>query len=140
MDNSNFADRSAGNDLAISYKNNQKLPCKYLTKGIRNMHRTVTALIAPLLLTGAASASGPGENHATGNNFLANSVLTYEVFEASIEHVDLEGCPVDFDADANFCRTTLASDLAHVFVFSYDGAQPLLAVKSYELTDGFLPF
>ena len=35
---------------------------------------------------------------------------------------------------------TLAADLAHVFVFALDGAQPLLAVKSYELGDGFLPF
>jgi hypothetical protein len=35
---------------------------------------------------------------------------------------------------------TLAADMAHVFVFHYDGDQPLLAVKSYPLDDGCLPF
>ncbi len=104
------------------------------------MHRTVFPLITTLALSSAAMASGPGETHHTGSNYLANGALTYDVFEASIEHVDLATCPVDFDSDANFCRMTLAAEMAHVFVFSYDGAQPLLAVKSYELGDGFLPF
>lgn len=103
------------------------------------MYRTVTPFLATLALTGAALASGPGETHHDGTAYLANG-LTYEIFETAIEHVDLEGCPAEFDADANFCRMTLAADLAHVFVFSYDGDQPLLAVKSYELGDGFLPF
>lgn len=103
------------------------------------MFRTVTLFLAALALTSAVAASGPGETHHDGTAYLSNG-LTYEIFETTIEHVDLEGCPADFDATANFCRMTLASDLAHVFVFSYDGSQPLLAVKSYELTDGFLPF
>lgn len=105
------------------------------------MYGTVikTACVAACIGTMAA-ASGPGETHHDGTSYLAQGVMTYEIFEASVEHVDLMGCPADFDADANFCRMTLASDLAHVFVFSYDGNQPLLAVKSYELGDGFLPF
>ena len=72
--------------------------------------------------------------------YLENSVFTYEVYEASVTHTDLEGCPVEFDTEQVFCRLTLANDMAHVFVFSYDGDQPLLAVKSYELGDSFLPF
>lgn len=104
------------------------------------MHRTVAPLFATLAFASTAAASGPGETHHGGTSYLENGVLTYAVFEASIEHVDLEGCPADFDPDANFCRMTLASDLAHVFVFSYEGDQPLLAVKNYELGDGFLPF
>lgn len=104
------------------------------------MSRTVTPLLATLLLAAPAWASGPGETHHTGTSYLANGVFTYEAFETSVEHVDLEGCPVEFDAEANFCRMTLAADMAHVFVFAYDGDQPLLAVKAYELDDGFLPF
>ena len=50
------------------------------------------------------------------------------------------GHGAEFDPDAVFCRMTLAADMAHVFVFHYDGDQPLLAVKSYALDDGFLPF
>lgn len=96
--------------------------------------------LASGLLATAAAASGPGETHAGGTAYLANGQFTYEVFEASVEHVDLEGCPAEFDTDKVFCRMTLAADLAHVFVFALDGAQPLLAVKSYELGDGFLPF
>jgi hypothetical protein len=35
---------------------------------------------------------------------------------------------------------TLAAEMAHVFVVSHDGAQPLPAVKSHEIGDGVLPF
>ena len=99
-----------------------------------------SALFLTLFAVGAASASGPGENHQGGTGYLANGTLTYEIFETSVEHVDLAGCPADFDTDVVFCRMTLAADLAHVFVFAYADNQPLLAVKSYELDDGFLPF
>lgn len=95
---------------------------------------------AALLTATIAAASGPGECHPNGPLYLPRGALTYDVFEMVIEHVDLEGCPAEFDPEAVFCRMTLANDLAHVMVFSYDGDQPLIAVKSYELTDGFLPF
>lgn len=96
---------------------------------------TTLALLAP-----AALASGPGESHNGGTAFLPSGVLTYELFEATIQHVDLADCPAQFDPDVVFCRMTLAADLAHVFAFRYDGEQALLAVKSYELDDEFLPF
>ncbi|MCK0149701.1 hypothetical protein MWU54_06680 [Marivita sp. S6314] len=98
------------------------------------------ALPALVFVAGAASASGSGSTDHGETNHLQNGAFSYEVFEASVEHVDLEGCPAEFDTEVMFCRMTLASDLAHVFVFSYNGEQPLLAVKSYELTDGFVPF
>ena len=89
----------------------------------------ITTFVLPALIAAApAFASGPGAHHAGGTHYLKGSALTYEVFEATIEHVDLEGCPAEFDPDAVFCRMTLASDQAHVFAFSYDGDQPLLAV------------
>lgn len=92
------------------------------------------------LAAGAAPASGPGESHSGGTFYPGGGVLTYEMFEAAVEHADLEGCPAEFDTDVVFCRITLANDMAHVFAFAHDGDQPLLAIKSYELGDGFLPF
>jgi len=91
-------------------------------------------LFAPTLSFAAGSADDETLITVTDGQF------TYAAFEASVEHVDLEGCPVEFDNDSMFCRMTLASDLAHVFVFSYDGDSPLLAIKAYELDNGFLPF
>ncbi|MDA7425205.1 hypothetical protein [Thalassococcus lentus] len=104
------------------------------------MTRTTFLAASMMVCATAALSSGAGETKAEGVSFLVDGALTYEVFEASIEHVDLAGCPAQFDPDVVFCRMTLASDLAHVFAFSFDGDQPLLAVKSYELDDGFLPF
>lgn len=102
---------------------------------MRRLSLCLAVLAAPAL------ASGPGEGHGAGGTaYLANGSLTYEVFEAAIAHVDLESCPAEFDSEANFCRMTLNAEMAHVFVFSHSDTQPLLAVKSYELTDGFLPF
>ena len=104
------------------------------------MNGTVAATLLLTLLASGALATESRDTTALDTRNLTDGVLPYEVFEATIEHVDLEGCPGDIDSEANFCRMTLASDLAHVFVFSHDGAQPLIAVRSYELTDGFLPF
>lgn len=64
--------------------------------------------------------------------FLGNGELTYETFETSIEHVDLETCPGGFDTELVFCRLTLANDMAHVFIFDAEGDLSLLAVKSVE--------
>lgn len=66
--------------------------------------------------------------------------MTYEVFEQTVEHADLAGCPPEFDTETQFCRMTLAAERAHVFVFDYAGDQPLQAVKSYDLADGLPAF
>lgn len=104
------------------------------------MKSIILPALAAAFAASAAFASGPGETHADGTSYLANGAFTYDVFEAAVEHADLEGCPAEFDPEAVFCRITLANDMAHIFVFAYGGDQPLLAVKSYELGDGFLPF
>jgi len=102
---------------------------------------TKTILTAALcVLATASSASGPGKNHKGGASFLENGSLGYELFETAVPHVDLATCPAQFDPEAVFCRMTLVNDMAHVFVFDLEGNQPLLAIKSYELGDGFLPF
>ncbi|WP_299934093.1 hypothetical protein [uncultured Pelagimonas sp.] len=85
-------------------------------------------------------ASGPGETSHAGTGYLEKGVFTYEVFEQAVDHVDLESCPAAFDPEVVFCRMTLASEMANVFVFAFDGDQPLLAIKSYELDEDFLPF
>lgn len=71
---------------------------------------------------------------------LEDGRVTYEIFEHSVEHVDLAGCPEGIDSDAHFCRLTLADDRAHVFVFAFDGDQPLVALQSYDLEAGLPRF
>lgn len=100
----------------------------------------VIALFAALATLSAANASGPGEAHLTDTIYLGEGRMTYAAFEAAVPHVDIAGCPAQFDPDAVFCRMTLNAELAHVFVFAHDGDQPLLVIKSYGLDDGFLPF
>jgi hypothetical protein len=101
-------------------------------------HLRKLALAALLLAGTGAAASGAGEKHG-GEAYLEGGVFTYDVFEQAVDHVDLENCPAEFDPDVVFCRMTLASEMANIFVFSFDGDQPLLAVKSYELGEDFLP-
>ena len=105
-----------------------------------------TTLLAASALVWAATAvlaSVPGEGPppaAEGTTYLGGAEMTYELFERTIEHVDLESCPPEFDPEAVFCRMTLAAEQAHVFAFSYLGDQPLLVVKSYPLTADFVNF
>lgn len=87
----------------------------------------LAAIFAPF----AALAVGPTDG-------LSGGLLTYEVFEVSVDHADLATCPEGFDNEEVFCRLTLANEMAHVFVFAYEGDQPLMGVKSYELEEGIL--
>ncbi|MFK7837763.1 MAG: hypothetical protein AB8B60_16260 [Sulfitobacter sp.] len=60
--------------------------------------------------------------------------LTYDVFEAAIPHVDLETCPATLPQENTFCRATLAHEEVHVFVFSEEGASPLIGFGSFDAT------
>ncbi|MCL3881048.1 hypothetical protein [Marivita sp. GX14005] len=94
-----------------------------------------TALFTAIASLAAASGSGaPGTHEVNGGAF------TYEAFETAVAHADLAECPAPFDNDTAFCRLTLKDDMAHVFVFSLDGDQPLIAVQSRDLNDGLLSF
>ena len=66
--------------------------------------------------------------------------LPYAVFESSVDHVDLADCPDDLDAEQYFCRMTLAAEQANVFVFSFDGDQPLAMVRHFPLEGDGLPY
>lgn len=57
--------------------------------------------------------------------------LTYEAFEQSVPHIDLAVCPEPLQAPGRFCRLTTHADALNVFVFSEDGDQPLIAMRSW---------
>lgn len=62
--------------------------------------------------------------------------LSYEIFEASVPHIDLAACPEGLEvagvaADDLFCRATVHEDGFHVFVFTYSGDSPAIAFRSY---------
>jgi len=101
------------------------------------------ALVALLISAGVTQASDAGTGYAVPRAeaiSLSDGRMTYELFETSIEHVDLPGCPADVDEERHFCRLTLAAERAHVFVFALDGDQPLVAIHSYDLEAGLPGF
>ena len=57
--------------------------------------------------------------------------LTYETFEASVNHIDLPSCPTELAAPDRFCRLTAHQNNLNVFAFSEDGDQLLVAMKVY---------
>lgn len=106
----------------------------------------LAAGLAACLAAGAAPASVPGEvetgpqtagvsgaiHHETPR-VRPMAVLTYEVFEATVDHADLPECPVVLAKEGRFCRLVLRNDALHVFAFSEDGDQPLQALIEYPL-------
>ena len=79
------------------------------------------SLICAALLLAAPAALADG--HAP---------FTYEQFEASVPHFDLEDCPKDLAADKAFCRMSFHNDMVHVFMFSEEGELPMIGFKSYD--------
>jgi hypothetical protein len=108
-----------------------------MTRLTLGMALMAAATFLPATLAPASTAGGQGEGDGSS---LADGVMTYAVFERSVDHADLDSCPEQFDPDQVFCRLTLAAEMAHVFVFAFDGEQPLVAVEHYDLDDDFLPF
>ena len=97
-------------------------------------------------LAGTAIASQPGEYKAGPQtehvaapiNLVADrpvpmAVLTYEMFEKTVDHADLPECPGALAREGRFCRVVLHADALHVFAFSEDLDQPLQAVMEYPL-------
>ena len=56
------------------------------------------------------------------------AVLTYQVFEDTIDHADLAECPPRLAHEGRFCRVELHNGALHIFAFKEDGDQPLQAV------------
>lgn len=110
------------------------------------MPRTFLAAALVLAAGGAALASVPGEYDTgpetagvAGPINLAEpretpaGAMTYEIFEATVEHGDMPECPKAMAAEGRFCRVVLQNDMLHVFAFAEDGDQPMLAVMEYPL-------
>lgn len=57
--------------------------------------------------------------------------LTYEQFEASVAHVDLDTCPTQLRQPGTFCRATLNHGEIHVFAFSEENDSPMTGFTSY---------
>ena len=53
--------------------------------------------------------------------------LTYETFEYSVPHSDMEECPDSMDTNGSFCRVAIVAEVATVFTFS---EEPGYIVKS----------
>ncbi|MBN2907240.1 MAG: hypothetical protein JXJ18_11075 [Rhodobacteraceae bacterium] len=88
------------------------------------------------LLAATPSFSCEDEQAPAGEtSYLEQGAFTYDVFEASVAHTDLDACPAEFDPDVVFCRLALTETQASVFVFTYEGDMPLLAIKHVALDD-----
>lgn len=79
--------------------------------------------------TGAGAALATGMTVADAG--VRSLPVTYEVFEATVPHVDLPECPAVMARDGHFCRLGLASEQLTVFVFAEDGHQPLTGLRSW---------
>ena len=47
-----------------------------------------------------------------------NCPLTYETFEYSVPHSDMEECPESMQSNGAFCRVAIVAEVATVFAFS----------------------
>lgn len=94
--------------------------------------------LLPALLTLLTAPLSAVAEEAT--NEAAPFALTYEAFETAVPHIDLPACPVELAAPDRFCRLTTHSDSLNVFVFTENGDQPLVALKSWpaELLAGLM--
>lgn len=109
-------------------------------------HMARLACLPALVVAGAALASAPGEVktgpqtagvsgaiHHEAPRVRPMTALTYEVFEATVEHADLAECPAALAHEGRFCRLVLQNDALHVFAFAEDGDQPLQALVEYPM-------
>ena len=61
----------------------------------------------------------------------ADCALSYEVYEASVPHTDLEECPAGMAGEARFCRLSVVAEVATIFVFD-ENSGCLAEAKSFE--------
>lgn len=62
---------------------------------------------------------------------LTAGTYSYNDFEVSVNHIDLEECP-DGLADGDvFCRVTMMNDAMHVYVFENEGERLFVSVHTF---------
>ncbi|THD82974.1 hypothetical protein E7811_12570 [Aliigemmobacter aestuarii] len=59
--------------------------------------------------------------------------LSYEMFEASVPHVDMALCPADLAQERTFCRMSVHAEQINVFAFSEEGDQPMVGFRSWSV-------
>jgi|GEM_PF-1107736 len=89
----------------------------------------------PAAGTGAGAALATG---MTAKGSHSGVTMTYEVFEATVPHADLADCPIPLLGDGRFCRLGIAGEDVAVFVFSEEGDQPMIEVRTWP-ADSVLP-
>lgn len=62
-----------------------------------------------------------------------NGVMTYGIFEPTVEHGDMEDCPAALAQEGRMCRLVLQNDALWVFAFAADGDMEMQAVAEYPL-------
>lgn len=60
----------------------------------------------------------------------AHCALSYETFEESVPHTDMEECPGMLGGPNKFCRYSVNAEVATIFVFDED-SQCLIKAHSY---------
>lgn len=81
--------------------------------------------LATLVLVGISSGAAWAESHGE------DCALSYDAFEASVPHTDMDECPASLEAgEDTFCRVAVVAEVATVFVFS-DSDNCLLKTQSY---------
>lgn len=61
----------------------------------------------------------------------ADCALSYDVYEASVPHTDLEECPAAMAGEGLFCRLSVVAEVATIFVFD-ENTGCLTGAKSFE--------
>ncbi|WP_299731473.1 hypothetical protein [uncultured Tateyamaria sp.] len=83
------------------------------------MFRSLAPTVA-LVLAGAAHAD------------TAPIPMTYEIFEASVVHLDLDSCPASLPQENSFCRAAILHDAVHVFAFADSGDSPMIGYRAFD--------
>lgn len=72
---------------------------------------------------------------ALGGSALADDMMdcamSYDVYEASVPHTDLEDCPDMLAGEGRFCRLSIVAEVATIFVFDEDSGC-LVESRSFE--------
>ncbi len=76
---------------------------------------TRSRFLTTIMLFGLTAGAAMAESHEM------KCALSYEVFESSVPHTDMEECPASMGhGEDSFCRVAVVAEVATVFVFSYD--------------------
>ncbi len=85
------------------------------------MKRTVIAALAGVIALGGIAVADD----------MMDCALSYDVYEASVPHTDLEDCPDMMAGEGRFCRLSVVAEVATIFVFDEDSGC-LVESRSFE--------